>query len=39
MSDFAPLHESGRSNALRLVVAACVIVGLHVGGVALALLH
>lgn len=37
MSDFTPLHESGWSNGLRLAVAACVIVGLHVGGVALAL--
>lgn len=37
MSEFAPLHESGRSNGLRLALAACVIVGLHVGGVALAL--
>lgn len=37
MSEIDPLHESGRLHGLRLAVAACVIVGLHVGGIALAL--
>lgn len=35
----AIIHESGRLHGLRLTAAALVVIGLHVGGVALALVH
>lgn len=38
MSDTLDIaHESGRQHVIRFVAAACVVAGLHVGGVALAL--